>query len=406
MRKESKTRSDGLVFELTGMERKPTIALCLEYPLALRGGVSVIVETLIEGLVDEFDCVLVSPDESIEAAGLSRGSTVRHIRWNPEDARSADASKSLAETLTAAGVKLAHFHFGGVFAWGVRTPGRSPILFATAMGIRVISSIHLVVSLLDGFCSTTKPLAFKIGYLPIAWLGKLQQLRAVKAEITVSEHDRAKMQKWYFPAARKIRRIYHSRLNESTQPPPLIREPFILSVGHVAFRKGQHVLAEAFSRIASRFPEWRLIIIGSFGDSSIERIREIASRSQLVERIQILGERRDVIDFMRRASIFVQPSRYEALGLALQEALWLGCPAIGCAVGGIPELICHGETGLLVAPDNPTEMAEALSKLMSQTKLRETFSRKASDSITRKKMTAAQMVQAHVELYREVLHGS
>ena len=103
---------------------------------------------------------------------------------------------------------------------------------------------------------------------------------------------------------------------------------------------------------------------------------------------------------MRRTSVFVQPSRWEALGLALQEALYYGCPSIGTDVGGIPELIDQGVNGLLVPPDDPEAMAIALEKLLSDETMRRRFSKAAPESIIGKGMTANKMGGEYLALYR------
>ena len=65
-------------------------------------------------------------------------------------------------------------------------------------------------------------------------------------------------------------------------------------------------------------------------------------------------------DLMSRAAIYVQPSFWEALGLALQEAMFAGCACVGSRAGGIPELIEENKTGLLFEPGNVAQLAAAL----------------------------------------------
>jgi glycosyltransferase involved in cell wall biosynthesis len=108
---------------------------------------------------------------------------------------------------------------------------------------------------------------------------------------------------------------------------------------------------------------------------------------------------------MRRAGIYVQPSYFEALGLALQEAMFTGCPAIGTRAGGIPELVEHERTGLLVEPGQPAQMAKALEALMSSAALRAQYGRQSAASIIERGMTAERMVANHVQLYESILRG-
>jgi glycosyltransferase involved in cell wall biosynthesis len=383
------------------MAERKKIALCLEYPLALRGGVSVLVETLLEGLRERYEPILVSPDKAEDLREQPAGEFIAgHIPWTPS-AVSAQTSKRLAQELVERGVRLAHFHIGGVYGWGNRFPGGCPIPYVNKLGIPTFSTVHLVVSPLDGYCGPQKPLWFKLALLPLAYAGKLQQLAHVRREIAVSRHDAEKLRRWYRPSRGKIIQMYQSRLKKSSRLEiESLREPLVLNVGHVAWRKGQIVLAEAFAQIAPRHPEWKLMMAGALLEKpTVEKIRAIAKTHGLEDRILMPGERKDAMELMKRAGIYVQPSYHEALGLALQEALFLGCPAIGTRAGGIPELVEHERTGLLVEPGRPAEMAQALEILISNPSLRERCGKQAAASIIQKGMTADQMIASHVQLY-------
>jgi glycosyltransferase involved in cell wall biosynthesis len=388
-------------------ERKK-IALCLEYPLALRGGVSVLVETLLAGLQEHYDLILVSPDKQEALASRPIAALISgHVAWNPATVSPA-TSRTLAQELSRRGVPLAHFHLGGNYGFGNRFPGHSPVIHANKLGIAVCSTVHLVVNPLDGFCGPQKPLWFKLALLPIAWTGKMQALANVRREIAVSQHDAAKLRRWYWPFRGKILQMYHSRLRAGSQPKlKMNREPLVLNVGHIAWRKGQIVLAEAFAQVAPKHPEWKLYLAGDLMEpSAVEKIRVIARMNKLEQRILMPGERQDAFDLMRSAGIYVQPSYREALGLALQEALFLGCASIGTRAGGIPELIEHERTGLLVEPGQPAHMAQALETLMSNPQLREQYGERGAASIVEKGMTAEQMVASHVKLYESILNDA
>ena len=154
------------------------IALCLEYPLGLRGGVSVLVETLMAQLAQRgHEIVLVSPDtpetlRSKDASGLVK----QHIYWNQPKPSRADARK-LAEQLAAAKIDVAHFHAGGNYGWGNRLPYRCPIYFLDRLDVPCLFTAHLVVDVFNGYCGPQKPGWFKLLLLPLAWCGKMQQLR-------------------------------------------------------------------------------------------------------------------------------------------------------------------------------------------------------------------------------------
>ena len=383
------------------------LALCLEYPVALRGGVSVLVETLLAEFVRRgHQVVLVSPDSGETLRGSEAGQRIAgHFQWDPDKIAVA-SSKKLARQLAGAQVDLAHFHFGGNFGFGNRFPFRCPIYFLNQLGVPCVATTHMVVGLLDGYCGPQKPAWFKALMLPLAWCGKMQQLRHTRREIAVSLHDLKKLRRWYRPLQPRFTQIYHSRLRG--EPPGLAktkREPVILNVGHLAWRKGQLVLAQAFAQIAPRHPEWILQFAGGDLDGETQKqILQLAREHRLAGRIQLLGERNDADELMRRAAIYVQPSFWEGLPLALQEAMFRACAPVGSRIGAHAELIRENQTGLLFDAGSVAQLAQALDQLIRDPARRETFGRAAAASIVERGMTVESMTASHLELYEAILH--
>jgi glycosyltransferase involved in cell wall biosynthesis len=379
-------------------ERRPHLALCLEYSIFAFGGTEVLVRELLCRLAADYPITLVSDDASIAGSWIEplvRG----HLRWEPS-AVSRAASRALAEQLIALGVKLAHFHIGGAYGWGIRFPGQSPFPFLARAGIVVCTTVHLTVSVLDGYCGPAKPLWFKLAMLPLAWLGKMSALRHVGTEIAVSQRDAARLRCWFWPVRRRFVQIYHSRLDPDTMPLASAREPVILSVGHVAFRKGQHILAEAFARVAAEFPDWQLHLAGAVNDPACaDRVRAAGASGRIV----LLGEKNDALERMSRAAIFAQPSFFEGLPLALQEAMACGCACVATQISGNDELIDAGRTGFLVPPGDVPQMAAALACLMAEADTRAALGASAAASIHARDMTAHQMTARHRELYHSLL---
>lgn len=386
------------------------LALCLEYPIGERGGVCVLVETLLRELVRHgHELVLVSPDTPDSLRASEAGRLAReHIAWEPLPRPSMAHARKLVRRLADARIDLAHFHLGGNYGWDNRFPFHCPIYYLRRTGIPCVSTAHLVVSLTHGYSDPRWPLWYKWLRLPLAWWGKMQQLRHVRREIAVSRHDFEKLTRWYRPFRSRFVQIYHSRLpNDPVSSLPPAREPVILNVGHIARRKGQLVLAEAFVAIAARHPEWRLDFVGrDSGEGTMERIRQIAIASRLSDRIGLPGERNDTMELMKRAAIYVQPSFEEALGLALQEAMYCGCACVGSRIGGIPELIQEGQTGLLFEPGNIAQLSQTLEQLIRDPSRRETLGRAAAASINERGMTVEAMVKRHLELYEIILAGN
>jgi glycosyltransferase involved in cell wall biosynthesis len=187
------------------------------------------------------------------------------------------------------------------------------------------------------------------------------------------------LRRWYWPLRSRFHCIYHSRLPASPPPPAAARELLILSVGHVAMRKGQLTLVQAFARIAAAHPGWNLALIGHAAEPDcMAQIEQTIAVHQLGGRVQVLGSRNDTAEFMRRAGIVVQPSLFEGLPLALQEAMFYGCACIATRVTGNDELVHDGRTGLLVPPADPAALAQALDRLIRDPAQRATLGRAAT----------------------------
>jgi glycosyltransferase involved in cell wall biosynthesis len=142
-------------------------------------------------------------------------------------------------------------------------------------------------------------------------------------------------------------------------------QPETLVIGMVKSMEhvyGVDVLIRAFAMASSRNPEikWKLIIAG--GGSKLEEYRELAARLKSNNLIQFLGK----IDYLEIPSVhqefdvFVNPSRQESFGVSVLEASSCGKPIIATRVGGLAETVQDGFTGILVSPDNPESLCEAL----------------------------------------------
>ena len=242
----------------------------------------------------------------------------------------------------------------------------------------------------------------------IRWPGKARQLSSVQKEIHVSQHD-LKIGRSLFPLHRaKFSQIYHSRLACPSAPEPSLRKEskIILSLATVAFRKGQHILAEAFARIAPEFPGWNLHLVGYHaGDGCVEQIRQIACDHQLQDRIDLPGSTSNPLELLKTAAIYVQPSLLEGLGLSLQEAMLHGCACIGSDTGGIPELINDPSVGMIFKTGDMSALAVVLRQMIRDEDLRRKLGEAAHASILSRGMTRQAMAAAYQALYQEMVRA-
>jgi glycosyltransferase involved in cell wall biosynthesis len=385
------------------------IALCLEYPIDQYGGTEVLISELIRGLATRHQILLVSPDDR---AGVVRsrvaGFVSDHFQWLPMQI-STRRSRALAERLARAKPDLVHFHFGGNYAWGNRAFRQCPVVHLRRFGVPCLSTNHGAFSIMEGYCWSQRPLPVKLALFLPAWLSKQYVLVHLDVEVAVSQHDYSALRRWYPLARSRFRWIHHSRLQGPPPPPNPNRRRVILCAGTIGARKGQPLLAEAFGRIAAKFPDWQLEFIGRNGDEEqMQRLHEFIARHKLERQIQLLGPRSDeeLRTRFQQAAIFAMPSRYEGLGLSLQEAQFCGCACVATRCGGVVDLIQDGDNGLLVPVGQPAPLAAALARLMADAALRERFAARGPQSVLEKDMTAEKMVQAYERLYAEILNQS
>ena len=173
----------------------------------------------------------------------------------------------------------------------------------------------------------------------------------------------------------KITRIYYGL--DCPSAPPRRASPKELGVkngerviGIVARlvpEKGHSTLLLAFKEVVKRFPSAVLVIVGD-GPLRNELVRLTASL-RLSQKVRFLGFRRNPAALMPAFDFFVHPSRQEGFGLVFLEAMAAGLPIVATRVSAIPEVVVDGQTGLLVAKDNPTELSSALLRFLSNPEL-------------------------------------
>jgi glycosyltransferase involved in cell wall biosynthesis len=394
------------------MKSRLTIALCLEYPLGQMGGLEILLQELILGLSDNFDLILVSADRGLgQCPALFQPRLKAHFYWNYKEA-SPTKARTLAEDLSKAGVDLVHFHLGGNYAWETHKFWQSPIYYCRHVRLPYLLTTHSVFPIFEGYSNPARSVLVKALILPKAWLSRALILLGTSCEVTVSQQNQRRI-KHLFPFwSKRFRQLYHSRLSlmdiEETQTHDSAnREKVIACAATIGRIKGQLILARAFARLAPRFPEWSLELMGRVDDMNYQKqIGEVAASLSDPGQIQFVGVIHDfkvLRDRLRRTALYVQPSLVEGLGLAVQEALAFGCPAVGSDVGGIPEMIESGVNGLLVPPGNEEALAEALEQLMRDEALRHRLSQAAPREMLRRRITREDMLSQYTELYHSLL---
>jgi len=144
--------------------------------------------------------------------------------------------------------------------------------------------------------------------------------------------------------------------------------PIVGHVGNFRTLKGHRILLEAAVIVRREFPEARFVLLGQ-GPVEAE-IRHHAQQLGLNGSVVFAGWREDAPRVVGAFDVFVLPSIYEGLSIALLEAMAQGKPSVVSRVGGLPELIDHEHQGLLVEPGDPAELAQAILRLLRDPQLR------------------------------------
>jgi glycosyltransferase involved in cell wall biosynthesis len=139
------------------------------------------------------------------------------------------------------------------------------------------------------------------------------------------------------------------------------RATVVTHIGRFAFQKNHALLVEAFAQVHSDAPLYLLLVGGGELENAV---REQVAALGLQERVRFLGVRADVADILRASDVFVLSSRWEGNPMSVMEAMAAGLPVVSTAVGGVPELVQEGVTGLLVPSEDAGALARALQALV------------------------------------------
>jgi alpha-maltose-1-phosphate synthase len=336
----------------------PRVALLTrEYPPEVYGGAGVHVEYLARELARLVDV-------TVHCQGADRPAAVAHrpapgLRDSVLGVFSADLS--MADAVADAG--LVHSH-----TWYANLAGH---LASLRYGIPHVMTMHSLEPL-----RPWKAEQLGGGYALSSWAERVA-ISSATAVIAVSEGMRADIREAYpFIDPRRVRVIHNGIDTAEYAPDPATEvlarhgvdasRPYAIFVGRVTRQKGLPVLLRAASALD---PSVQLVLCAGAADTP-ELAGEVSSlvaglqatRSGVVWIPQMLP-RPSVIQLLTHALAFVCPSVYEPLGIVNLEAMACGTAVVASRVGGIPEVVDGGVTGLLVPPDDPASLADALNTL-------------------------------------------
>jgi alpha-maltose-1-phosphate synthase len=336
--------------------------LTREYPPEVYGGAGVHVEYLaraLSGLVD------LPVDVTVHCQGAPRDTAVAHQPWPVlHDAVLRVFSTDLSMADTVGGADLVHSH-----TWYANLAGH---LGSLLHGIPHVATVHSLEPL-----RPWKAEQLGGGYALSSWAERVS-LAAAAAVVAVSDGMRHDVLSVYPEISPERVRVIRNGIDTVEYAPDektdvLERHgidksrPYVIFVGRITRQKGVPVLLRA---AASLDPSAQLVLLAGAADTP-ELGAEVsglvaelqATRSGVIWVPEMLPKP-DVIQLLTHALLFACPSVYEPLGIVNLEAMACATAVVASRVGGIPEVVDDGVTGLLVPPEDPASLADAMNLLL------------------------------------------
>jgi starch synthase len=334
--------------------------LTREYPPEVYGGAGVHVEYLARSLAHIVDL-------TVHCQGAHRPDAIAHRPWGRLAAASSALqviSTDLSMTEAVGGADLVHSH-----TWYANLAGHlSSLLYA----VPHVLTAHSLEPL-----RPWKAEQLGGGYELSSWCERTAMLSA-SAVIAVSHGMAADIHVSYPEVPANRVHVIHNGIDAQQYSPDPGRDaldrygiepgrPSVVFIGRVTRQKGLPVLLRAAAQIE---PSAQLVLCAGQADTAelqaevtglVDRLR--ASRSGVIWLPGMLAKP-EVIQILSHATAFVCPSEYEPLGIVNLEAMACGSAVVASAVGGIPEVVADGETGLLVPAGDEAALASAINALI------------------------------------------
>jgi len=176
----------------------------------------------------------------------------------------------------------------------------------------------------------------------------------------------------------------------------------LLHIGRFAPQKNHLLLIEAFARAVKEYPTMELWLVGDGPLRSV--VEKFVNEKGLKGKVLFLGIRDDVPRLLAESDIFALSSDWEGFGIVIAEAMATGKPVIATAVGGVPELVEDGVTGILVPPRDPEALARGTLRLAKDADLRQRMGKAARERALERfdiARTAREYEELYLKLFKE-----
>lgn len=350
-------------------------------------------ETLILDLCDQLNnidginnCVMAFPDSWIfEQCGkrnIERVSVPSPKYWSLKTLPFFVAS--LSKWINTNKIDVVHTHlFGAIIRGGLTSPFTK---------IPVIATLHDTIHIEESH-SKAKVLYFLNKCLDVQFVAISENVKSLheslggcnKIDVILNGVNTKKFAKKYCPHLKSEIGIPEDHV-------------VVFSAGRLAKEKNFLLLLEAVENIQASKP-YTVLIAGTGEQENMLRT-EVETRG-LSKRVVFLGHRNDIPDLMSMADVYVSTSQQEGLGISIQEAMTTSLPVVATNVGGVNELIVHGETGMLVNSFSLKILREHLSTLIDNSLLRTTLGTNAFNH-ARQHFSIKSTAEQYLHLYQKL----
>ena len=177
------------------------------------------------------------------------------------------------------------------------------------------------------------------------------------------------------------------------------RDVIIGTIGSLNIQKDTVTLIKAMPRVFKKIPTAKLVLVGSGPLKYM--LQKIVKKLKISDKVIFTGTVKDISSILQLLTVFILPSRSEAFGISILEAMRANVPVIATRVGGIPEVITNNQNGILIDPGNHKVLASTIIRLLHNNKLQHKLIKNGIETV--KKFSITKMVNETSQLYRTIL---
>jgi glycosyltransferase involved in cell wall biosynthesis len=309
---------------------------------------------------------------------------VTHLRLGRRHRYDVSAAKHLVAFIRMHNIRILHAHATSLFIASLASlfPPHPRVIWHDHFGRyateeRVAWLYRLAISRVDGVIAVNQPL--------VEW--SQRKLRVPGNRV------------WYIPNF-----VCPPKMDDEPPVLPGGRGQRIVCIAQLRPQKDHLTLLRAMALVTRQIPAAHLLVVGTTSDLAyLNRIEQEVSKQGLEQNVSLLGERRDISAILSQCDIGVLSSASEGLPLALLEYGMARLPTVATSVGQCPEVLDEGRAGILVPPDAPDRLAEALLALVQSPELRSTYGKRLQSRVQEVYSPEPILARIH-QVYETVLH--